>query len=142
MITQKQLKSIVRYNPDTGVFIWIDTPSNRVKVGDIAGNISPDGYREIKILGYRSRLHRLAFLYMDGHLPIDEVDHINGVRNDNRWCNLRSVTKSENAKNKKILSNNNSGVTGVFWDKRTGRWAADIKVGYKKIWLGRHSDFF
>lgn len=93
-----------------------------------------NGYPQVKITGYVALIHNI--LLSDAK----QVDHINGVRYDNRRSNLRACTASQNAMNKGMLSNNTSGVTGVYWHKRAGKWCAHIKVDYKKIYLGLFDD--
>ena len=84
IITQKSLKEILCYDPGTGIFTWLITVSN-VKIGDMAGCLHPSGYWLIKVNRRRYQAHRLAFLYMTGKFPANEVDHINHVCGDNRW---------------------------------------------------------
>ena len=133
-LTQERLKELLHYDPETGLFTWIKRPSNRVKVGDIAGKPGPIGYVRIGISGVVYFAHRLVFLYMDGDFP-EEVDHINGVRDDNRWSNLRRATKAENRRNvgKKIV--NTSGFKGVSFVERLGKYQARIWF-HKTIHLG------
>ena len=97
----------MHYESDTGVFTWIKKSclASRITIGDIAGWIEVQGYRCIEINGDFYKLHRLTFLYMIGRLPINQIDHINHIRNDNRWCNLREVTHKENCKNRLITKN-------------------------------------
>ena len=85
-------------------------------------------------------VHRLAFLLMGEEIPI-EVDHINGNRSDNRWCNLRAVTRTEQNRNTCRSKNNTSGVTGVSWDKRNNRWRATIWENSKQVSLGYYNCF-
>jgi hypothetical protein len=78
---------------------------------------------------------------MTGDFPEDQIDHINGVRSDNRWCNLRAVSRQENAKNKRTPSDNSSGVIGVCWDRREKKWRAEIQSGKVKHALGHFPEF-
>ena len=110
--------------------------ANRVKVGDVAGWRNPTGYIRMKVGGKLYLAHRLAFLYMTGKWPEDQVDHINHIRDDNRWCNLREVSHQENHKNQSKPKSNTSGVTGVCWCKRYKKWKAQIKVEGKVKNLG------
>ena len=79
--------------------------------------------------------HRLAFLYMTGSIP-KEVDHINHVKPDNRWKNLRAANRIINGRNRSMHCDNTSGVTGVYWHKKKGKWQAGIRVNDKRIYLG------
>ena len=135
MIDQKTLKENLHYNPDSGLFIRLTSNSNRIKVGDIAGSATSDGYIRMCVLGKHYKAHRLAFLWMTGEFP-EECDHINHVKDDNRWSNLRSVTRTQNNQNHSIQSNNTSEFVGVYWFKRDKKWRAYITVNQKQIHLG------
>lgn len=133
IITQEYLKSILHYDPETGVFTRLSDKTGRFGVGSRVGSISDHGYLKTSISGKEYYLHRLAFLFMLGEIPKHEIDHINMSRDDNRWYNLRQATRSENGMNKKAQSNNKSGVKGIFFDRRRNRWVAKIgKNGSKK----------
>jgi len=136
-INQEYLKSILHYNPETGVFCW-KVRQGRVCSGEVAGS-EKWGYTRIKINSKEYLAHRLAFLYMTGAWPKDEIDHINHVRDDNRFVNLRSATRQENAKNLKMSLANTSGVTGVNWHKATKKWKASIWKNGKTKHLGGFS---
>ena len=141
-LDQSYLKSILNYNPETGVFTNRITRSSRAKAGAVAGGVNSNGYRHIRIHNRLYKAHRLAFLYMTGEFPSNDVDHINGIRDDNRWKELRPVSKSENNKNTKKPKANTSGVMGVWWRKDINKWRVQIKVFSKNIYLGHYSDFF
>ena len=136
MITQEELKKYLRYDTDTGFFIWRIKPSVQVSEGNVAGTLMNRGYIHIGVLGKAYRAHRLAFLYMTGAWPKEQVDHINGNRIDNRWCNLREATQTENQFNVAIRKDNTSGYKGVSLHKRTGKWAARCGINNKDKWLG------
>lgn len=141
-ITQEYLKSILDYNPDTGMFVWRENRgSNKVK-GTQAGHHHGTGYRRITLDRKLHMEHRLAFLYMTGEFPKDQVDHINGVKDDNRWENLRDVNQSTNMKNAKIPSNNSSGIVGVDFNKAHQKWQVRIYTGADRKSLGYFQDFF
>ena len=140
-MTQEYLKSILTYDTSTGIFTWNKTGKGRRN--KTAGTES-DGYIHVTISGKRYRAHRLAFLYMTGINPSNQIDHINHKRNDNRWSNLREVTNDENRKNLARLDRNKSGVTGVHLSRRKNRknkWIAKIVVKNKQIFLGQYVDF-
>ncbi len=141
MITQSELKELLDYDPETGVFIWKKKVANRVKIGDIAGCLDiSTGYIVFMIKGKRYRAHRLAWFYIYGEWPKDQIDHINHVRDDNRIVNLREVTRQENLKNASLSKNNKSDVTGVHWYKANKEWRAQIMVNGKYIHLGYFND--
>lgn len=139
-LTQAELQKVLEYNPETGVFIWRASNSYRVKTGDTAGSSNGSGYLLIQIAGIRYVAHRLAWLYMKGRWPDDEIDHINHVRNDNRWDNLREVTRRQNGQNVSLSKSNTSGVVGVCWDKRFKKWKAAIGINRKSKFLGYFND--
>lgn len=138
MLTQNELKEVLSYDPDTGLFKWRLTLSNSRTAGKIAGVIDK-GYIIIKINKVKYGAHRLAFLYMKGAIPF-EVDHINMVRHDNRWLNLRPATRSQNMCNRKSFRNNMSGQKGVYWVEREQRWVAYIQKDKKRYCLGYFKD--
>ena len=139
-ITQEKLLKKYKYDPSTGFFTRrTQEKSSKFKVGTIAG-CTTSGYVTIFINKIEHKAHRLAFLYMTGELP-EEVDHINHITTDNRWSNLRSVTRQENMKNKRKYKNNNTGVTGVQWDKTSNRWRARIRFHKKEVHLGMFVEF-
>jgi hypothetical protein len=136
LITQERLKSLLTYNPDTGEFRWATDQGARGKLGDIAGTFTPKGYRYIRINRRGYMAHRLAWLYMVGSWPDAQVDHINRVKDDNRWANLRAATNTENAQNQPVRRTNKSGVTGVHFYPRYKKWCASITADGKKVFLG------
>ena len=133
-LTQIKLKEILEYNPETGIFVFV-CDFNKYSFGDVAG-LSSHGYLRVSIKGLKYRLHRLAFLYMNGKIPNCDVDHINGLKHDNRWSNLRKCTKSQNSMNIKIRSDNKSGYKGVAWHTRAGKWVVTIAINKKNKHLG------
>ena len=135
MISQAQLKEVLEYNPDTGLFTWKKTFRNRVVVGSVAG-CKNKGYIVIKINRKRHLAHRLAYLYMAGKFPENLIDHINHIRDDNRWTNLRDATTSQNQANRVKQKNNTSGYKGVRWNKTTKKWCARIRYMNKDIHIG------
>jgi hypothetical protein len=134
-LTQERLKEILDYDPETGEFHWKAWVGARVKVGDRAGGVDNYGYWVIKIGGKLLKAHRLAWLYIYGYLPENQIDHINRIKHDNRILNLREVSRSCNMRNKKGCTL--FGVKGVV--RSHGKWAACISVGRRQIWLGTFS---
>ena len=137
MITQLELKSILNYNPDTGVFTWIEPLSKRYKSGDKAGKIHTSGHVRISLKYNKYYMHRLAWLYVYGKFPLLQIDHINGIRSDNRICNLRECTQMQNSRNR-IVSNSSTGLKGVTFCKKRNKWLAQITVNYVHINLGAY----
>jgi hypothetical protein len=135
-ISEQYLKEILNYNPETGVWTWlVDREPNKMK-GQAAGTIESWGYRRISIDCRHYRAHRLAWLYMTGQWPKNEIDHINGVPDDNRWCNLREATRLQNEFNKGKRQDNSCGHRGVYWKKRDKKWVAQTNIDGKRKWLG------
>jgi len=128
-LTQKRLKELFNYDHETGIFTRIITTSPTSISGTVAGSDNGEGYLLISVDRKRYKVHRLAFLYMTGMLPKNCVDHINGVRNDNRWINLREANNSENTQNlKKARIDNKTGLLGVYYHKQSDRFRASIMV--------------
>ena len=137
MISQERLRQVLDYNPETGLFHWKVRTATHVKVGDLAGSLDDKGYVLIRIDTKIYRAHRLAFLWVLGRWPEDQVDHINLARSDNRWGNLRESSCHENMCNRTKQINNTSGFKGVTFEKKTGAWKAGIGVEGRFINLGR-----
>ena len=137
MITQSELKSYLSYNSDTGLFTWLVSLSNRTKIGKIAGSIYLNGYVYVGLLGKQHRAHRLAWFYVNGTWPKDQIDHINRVKHDNRISNLRESTCRKNARNR---SDNFNKEVGVGHDKTSDRYIAKIRMNNKLIHLGVFED--
>lgn len=138
-LTQKALKESLYYDPETGIFTR-KIKANTAKVGDIAGGKTAVGYIAISVRGKGYLAHRLAFLYMEGIFPTDQIDHINHNKSDNRWSNLCHVTNTTNHHNLGKRITNTSGVTGVSWGSCHGKWEAYITVGLKRYNLGIYDD--
>ena len=137
-LTQEVLKRLLQYDPNTGIFTNRVSRGPRVRVGETCGCLSHYGYLEATIRGRRYKLHRLAFLYMEGYMPEYEVDHKNGIRDDNRWCNLRHVSHACNLQNCKGNCNNTSGFTGVSFDRTRKVWKSQVRLDYSMLFLGRY----
>ena len=127
-----KVMQVVSYNPDTGVLSW-------VKNGRDAGGID-HGYLRIKVCGYRTYAHRVAWAIHNGYWPKNVIDHINGDTTDNRIANLRDVPRKQNSRNQKMRCTNTSGHMGVHYSNRDNVWRASIKVDGKVIFLGQSKD--
>ena len=140
MTTQKRLKELLFFDPETGIFIWRVKPSNPVKRGSVAGHLGVLGYTLIGIDGLVYPAHRLAYLWMMGEFPPHEIDHIDGQRANNKWSNLRPVTKSQNQQNSKMRIDNTSGHKGITWNTDRQKWMARVQIGNKRHYLGIYDD--
>lgn len=135
----KRLKHLLHYCPDSGVFTWKNPTTLWQKSGDVAGTLHHSGYVYIRVDKKTYCAHRLAFLFMTNTFPSDQIDHINRIKSDNRWVNLRAATRSQNKMNS-TMKNNTSGKKGVTWKKSTGKWQASIRVNGKDYHLGYYAD--
>lgn len=140
-ISQDYLKSILDYDPISGIFIWKKSHGAR-QLGDIAGcNANHGGKTNYIIIGIDEELyraHRLAFLYMTGNIP-RLVDHKDRNGTNNKWENIRSADKSSNLVNSEKRSDNTSGYKGVSFrsdPNRDKRWRACISKDGKQIVIG------
>jgi len=155
--TPEQLRQVLRCDPETGKLYWrVRKPElcfhpgrsrekeaarwNRQFAGTEAGTLHTRGYISVNVLGVRTFAHRVVRAMFDDEWPV-EVDHLNGIKDDNRPCNLRAVTHAENMRNVGRPRNNTSGRTGVTWSKARQKWVAQIKVGGRTRYLGIRRDF-
>jgi len=157
MLTQEYLKECFNYNPETGVLIWKKRPITHFKnercykifntkyslkpAGCIEKGIRRTPYIVASINNKSHRVHRLIWKLVTGY-DANQIDHPNGNGIDNRWCNLRDVTTTENNRNMPLGVLNKSGVLGIFWDKKRNQWRAGIKFNKKSIHLGYYNDKF
>jgi len=155
---QAMLLKLLRYDPDTGKLVWRErspdmfsddgTHTAEVRCGGWNKRFSGKpafasdtghGYLEGFICNDKFLAHRIIWKLVTGHDP-EFIDHINGVRSDNRFCNLRTVSIRENSMNTKIRARNRSGCHGVTWRPESSNWRAMIKVGAKFMHLGHYDD--
>lgn len=137
MLTAERLRSLLHYDRETGRFTRLVRTAQSVRVGDEAGTVARNGYVYVSVDGRRYLAQRLAVLHVTGEWPKGDVDHINGTKNDNRWSNLRDVTRSVNMLNVRAAraSNRSTGLLGAY---RVGsRFFAAMMVDGKSRYLGR-----
>lgn len=136
-LTAARLRELLDYNPSSGVFVWRVTRGRTAHVGTVAGSTN-NGYIAVMIDGQSHRAHRLAFLFVRGAWSTGDVDHINGVRSDNRWGNLREVSHRENTQNRRFASSRSTtGVLGVCAHSDPKKpFRARIRVMGKNLSLG------
>ena len=142
-LTQTYLKSVLDYNQNSGIFTWKFRADQRPQwnakwAGKSAGAITDKGYIRIYIDGKAFLAHRLAILWVTGTFPSAVVDHKDRNKGNNAWSNLRICSQQLNSVNRPVDSRSSTGVTGVYLDKKTGRWWARIIVSGKTIGLGRY----
>lgn len=135
MLTQTRLRELLTYDPDTGVFVWRATPTTQRVAGKPAGSPNAHGYMRTTIDKRPYFLHRLAFLYMTGAFPAGHCDHINRVKSDNRWANLRDVDRGTNCRNTLRQRPRHFDLpSGVH--RANGRYTARGTLDRKKLHLG------
>lgn len=133
-LTQEQLKKALSYNPESGEFIWIINTRNNY-IGDKAGHLSKQGYIYIGINGKRYNASRLAWLYIYGKFPNNEIDHVNRDKSDNKITNLRDVKGIENCLNRKSGKTTNTGIPNI--NKRSsGKYRAYL-TRYKTVIMNK-----
>jgi hypothetical protein len=128
VMTQSELKQVLSYDQETGVFTWLVRTSSRSNVGEMAGGLDAKGYIVICIKYKRYLAHRLIWFYMTGKFPENQIDHIDGNKANNRFSNLRDVTNQQNHFNTKAK--------GSSFDKAKGKYSAKIMINGKSIHLG------
>ena len=136
MLDAHTLRELLDYNPLTGEFHWRKLLSRKMPPGKPAGTIDSKGYGAICINRRIYRAHRLAFLYVYGRWPSGQIDHINCDRTDNRIGNLRECSQTQNNANTAQRMTNKSGIKGVSWAARSGKWYAHIQCGGRQTNLG------
>jgi len=153
-VSPETLRDLLDYDPKTGALTWRKRPSsmfssesaknawNARHAGKKAGSLHSKGYLSTQIFCRRYFIHRIVFAIHNGRWPKDQIDHINGVRTDNRIENLRDVSNSENMQNQRAAtkSNKTSGLLGVSWHKACGKWRAQIRVDGKSTEIGFYAD--
>ena len=114
ILTQEHLKELFNYDPGTGNLVRLVRTSSNANIGDIVGYKNTNGHLQVRINGKYLLVHRVIWLYMNGSWPLCQIDHVNGVRTDNRLKNLREVSSAENSQNRRNAhSNNITGLLGV-----------------------------
>jgi hypothetical protein len=145
-----ELRRALRCDAEAGKLYWLPRAGNDRETKrwntSYAGRealtaMTNKGYRNGKIHNVNYRAHRVIWALVYGEWPVDQIDHVNGIRTDNRISNLRLVSNAENQRNAKRSKRNTSGVTGVYFHKLTGKHRAYIRVNYKRIDLGYFDRF-
>jgi hypothetical protein len=159
-LTFAEISKLLKYEPETGKLFWLPRTADMFSARDpkrsaeysaqrwnsrLAGkealnSTSTKGYLSGSIFNKPYKAHRVAWVLSTGLWPNEQIDHINGIKTDNRIGNLRPVSNAENCKNKRIFKSNTSGVCGVSWFKRARKWHARIEVNGKTINLGYYDN--
>lgn len=131
-----RLRSLLKYNPETGEFIWLKSRGGRAKAGSRAGMVDRWGYRQIKVDGCFYLASRLAFKIITGRDPQEEIDHIDGDKSNDRYINLREATHAQNVRNVPARRTSRSGLKGVH--KSKSGWCASIRANNERYYLGTY----
>jgi hypothetical protein len=137
--SKEQLAKLLSYDAETGQLVWLVARNG--SAGRIAGSPNSEGYIQVKIGGVLYKAHHLAFVLVTGFWPDDQVDHIDGNRQNNRFVNLRQCNASENACNRKARSDNTSGVPGVTWNKEESKWRVRVQKNGKRLLVGDYRNY-
>lgn len=153
-LTYSEVDALLKYDPETGKLFWKERPVemcpseaeakrwNTVFAGKEAlASLNQEGYLKGAILGRHYVAHRVVWMLNYKEWPNQIIDHINGVKTDNRIENLRDVSVAENHKNQRARTNNTSGFRGVYWNKASGKWQAYIREQNRSVHLGMFNDF-
>jgi hypothetical protein len=112
-LSRNDLMALMTYEQETGVLTWKRKMNNNgADAGSCVGNIDKRGYRRFKLFGVNYSAHRVIWLFVNGEWPSGEIDHINGVRADNRFGNLRDCSKAQNLWNQGKQKTNKVGLKG------------------------------
>ncbi|QHJ80476.1 MAG: hypothetical protein [Bacteriophage sp.] len=135
-LTQELLKSVLNYDATTGSLTWCSkSHSKRIVLGSRAGyRVNSTGYRAINLFGTLYPEHVLIWFYINGVWPKGQIDHENHIRDDNREVNLKDATFLENMRNRKAMQGTITGHQGVWYNKRTNRYVAEITMNGKKVY--------
>jgi hypothetical protein len=139
-LTAARLRELLDYDRETGVFTWRQSRPKAVS-GRRAGCISKTlGYEMIGVEGVRYYAHRLAILHVTGEWPTHQVDHLDGLRSNNCYANLRDVAVGINAQNMRhARKHGKSGLLGANWNQRQKNWRAIITVDDKQTQIGTYA---
>lgn len=136
-LSHNRLLECVDYNPDTGIFIAKKTvKGSKYRPGDILGSAISSGYIQIYVDGVSYLAHRLAWFYMTGDWPENDIDHKDRVKTHNWFLNLRKSTRRQNIHHQPVKATSSTGVKGVYFHKGRGVYHARIRVNGKRKHLG------
>jgi hypothetical protein len=134
MMIREELQALLEYNSENGHLKWLVRTAQRIQIGDRAGTVNPDGYRQIRVFGRIYKAHRLIWFYVYGEWPKGWIDHINGNRDDNRITNLRVANGSQNSANSRKRTGGRSQYKGIYFHPHSGLWCARVTKNYKAVY--------
>lgn len=135
-LTFSRAAELLAYTPDTGTLIWRTHRGRKAPAGSVAGNLRISGYVQVIVDGRAHGAHRLAWLLATGAWPAGEIDHIDGDKSNNRFSNLRDVTRKVNIENRRrCTKSSRSGLLGVS-PRANGKWLSQIQVDGVKHHIG------
>jgi len=138
MLNQSILKKLISYNAETGEFTRLIGSGKGAALGTkTKGSLDKtNGYLKLCIKGKQYYSHRLAWLYMTGHWPPEQIDHKNEIRTDNRFDNLRLANNAQNNQRSKPRSDSDTQILGVCWNKKAKKYIAQITHNKRHYYLG------
>lgn len=139
-LTFELANQLYNYCEETGE-ITCKVDFNNYKIGDKITILNKSGYKTVSYNRKSIPAHRLAWLMKEGYWPEYQIDHINRIKGDNRWCNLRHITPSCNIRNTGLSKANTSSVKGITMNNKLNKWVAFIGFGNSSVYLGMFSDF-
>jgi hypothetical protein len=141
MMTRMRLVELFDYDKSTGLFTR-KVSVRKDRIGTIAGAANGFGHIQIRVDGTLFMAHRLAWMWMYGEWPSTNIDHVNGIPNDNRISNLRLATPKENQENVKLRIDSSTGCRGVNWNKAERKWVSRVQHYKERIVVGKFDSLF
>jgi hypothetical protein len=139
-LTREKLKEALEYNPETGKFFWKIRTSKRIHIGDEAGCLAGNGHILIRMYGKLYQASRLAWLYVYGENPLEEIDHKDVNSSNNKIDNLRLATRMQNQWNTRVTSRSKTGIKGVCWNKSSNKWHVQINHNNQRVYSAYFDD--
>ena len=134
IVTHEELRELLDHCPETVVFTWRVNRGGRARAGTVAGAIDTHGYRQIEVFQRAYLAGRLAWFYVTGSWPVNQVDHADGDQLNDAIINLRETTLRQNMANRKKRAGSKSNFIGVV--AHEGMWQATVCKDYKRKYLG------